>query len=119
VCAVAHVRSSSLSQKRFRRKPRLILSLKGCGKQAVAGALECTVTLITGGYGGMGRASARLFAREGATVFIASGNFSTGYSSSKWALEGLSRSPAYVYADWGVRSNVIRPGWIEHAVQHA
>lgn len=29
------------------------------------------VALITGGYGGMGRASARLFAREGATIFVA------------------------------------------------
>jgi NAD(P)-dependent dehydrogenase (short-subunit alcohol dehydrogenase family) len=25
----------------------------------------------------------------------------------------LSRSAAYVYADWGIRSNVIQPGWIE------
>jgi NAD(P)-dependent dehydrogenase (short-subunit alcohol dehydrogenase family) len=185
--------------------------------------LENKVALITGGYGGMGRASARLFAREGATVFIAgrneergdalvkeinddggtahfvelevsdqdqwdaavetvrekasalhilmnivgsnalvmlpdvdidawnkifeinvvgtlrgiqtcaplikesgggsivnigsvagiTGNFGTGYSSSKWALEGLSRSAAYVYADWGIRCNVIQPGWIE------
>src|SRR5690242_62407 len=33
--------------------------------------LEGKVALITGGYGGMGRASARLFAREGATVFVA------------------------------------------------
>ena len=33
--------------------------------------LESKVALITGGYGGMGRASARLFAREGATVFVA------------------------------------------------
>ena len=41
------------------------------------------------------------------------GNFSTGYSASKWALEGLSRSAAYVYADWGIRCNVIQPGWIE------
>jgi NAD(P)-dependent dehydrogenase (short-subunit alcohol dehydrogenase family) len=32
--------------------------------------LESKVALITGGYGGMGRASARLFAREGATVFV-------------------------------------------------
>jgi NAD(P)-dependent dehydrogenase (short-subunit alcohol dehydrogenase family) len=185
--------------------------------------LENKIALITGGYGGMGRASARLFAREGATVFVAgrsaergdalvaeingaggrahfveldtvnqgqwdaaivqvkeqagglhvlmnivgsnalvrfpnididewnkifeinvtgtlraiqtcaplmkesgggsivnigsvagiTGNFGTGYSSSKWALEGLSRSAAYVYADWGIRSNVIQPGWIE------
>ena len=42
------------------------------------------------------------------------GNFSAGYSSSKWALEGLSSwSAAYVYSDWGIRSNVIQPGWIE------
>jgi NAD(P)-dependent dehydrogenase (short-subunit alcohol dehydrogenase family) len=185
--------------------------------------LERKVALITGGYGGMGRASAQLFAKEGATVFIAgrneergdalaaeineaggkahlveldvikqdqwdgailqvkeqaaalhvlknidgsnalvrlpkvdidewnkifeinvtgtlrgiqtcapliresgggsiinigsvagiTGNFSTGYSSSKWALEGLSRSAAYVYADWGIRCNVIQPGFIE------
>ena len=33
--------------------------------------LQNKVALITGGTGGMGRASARLFAREGATVFIA------------------------------------------------
>ena len=185
--------------------------------------LENKVALITGGYGGMGRASARLFAQEGATVFIAgrsqergdalvkeiadaggkahfvkldivdqdlwdaavaqvkeqagalhvlmnivgsnalvrfphvdidewnkifeinvtgtlrgiqtcaplmkdsgggsivnigsvagiTGNFGTGYSSSKWALEGVSRSAAYVYSDWNIRSNVIQPGWIE------
>jgi NAD(P)-dependent dehydrogenase (short-subunit alcohol dehydrogenase family) len=41
-----------------------------------------------------------------------SGTFSTAYSSSKWALEGLSRSAAYVYADWGIRCNVIQPGFI-------
>jgi NAD(P)-dependent dehydrogenase (short-subunit alcohol dehydrogenase family) len=185
--------------------------------------LENKVALITGGYGGMGRASARLFAQEGATVFVAgrdqqrgdalvkeinegggkahfveldvvdqgqwdaavaevkeqagalhvlmnivgsnalvrfphvdidelnkvfeinvtgtlrgiqtcaplmkesgggsivnigsvagiTGNFSTAYCSSKWALEGLSRSAAYVYSDWGIRCNVIQPGWIE------
>jgi NAD(P)-dependent dehydrogenase (short-subunit alcohol dehydrogenase family) len=32
--------------------------------------LENKVALITGGYGGMGRASARLFAKEGATVAV-------------------------------------------------
>lgn len=41
------------------------------------------------------------------------GNFGTGYSASKWALEGLSRSAAYIYAGWGIRCNVIQPGWIE------
>jgi NAD(P)-dependent dehydrogenase (short-subunit alcohol dehydrogenase family) len=28
-------------------------------------------------------------------------------------LEGLSRSAAYVYADWGIRCNTIQPGFIE------
>src|SRR3954469_11408635 len=41
------------------------------------------------------------------------GNFSTAYSASKWALEGLSRSAAYIYSDWGIRCNVIQPGFIE------
>jgi 3alpha(or 20beta)-hydroxysteroid dehydrogenase len=41
-----------------------------------------------------------------------SGNFSTAYSSSKWGLEGLSRSAAYLLADWGIRCNVIQPGFI-------
>ena len=41
------------------------------------------------------------------------GNFSTAYSSSKWALEGLSRSAAYLLADWGIRVNMIQPGFIE------
>ena len=41
------------------------------------------------------------------------GNFSTAYSSSKWALEGLSRSAAYILADWGIRVNMIQPGFIE------
>jgi NAD(P)-dependent dehydrogenase (short-subunit alcohol dehydrogenase family) len=41
------------------------------------------------------------------------GNFSSAYSASKWALEGLSRSIAYNLADWGIRCNVIQPGFIE------
>ena len=52
-------------------------------------------------------------AREIGSVAGVTGNFGTGYSASKWALEGLSRSAAYIYADWGIRCNVIQPGWIE------
>jgi NAD(P)-dependent dehydrogenase (short-subunit alcohol dehydrogenase family) len=40
--------------------------------------LRNKVALITGGYGGMGRASARLFSQEGATVFIAGRNKDRG-----------------------------------------
>jgi NAD(P)-dependent dehydrogenase (short-subunit alcohol dehydrogenase family) len=41
------------------------------------------------------------------------GNFSTAYSTSKWALEGLSRSAACILADSGIRVNMIQPGFIE------
>jgi NAD(P)-dependent dehydrogenase (short-subunit alcohol dehydrogenase family) len=41
------------------------------------------------------------------------GAFSAAYSASKWALEGLSRSVAYVLADSHIRCNVIQPGFIE------
>jgi len=34
------------------------------------------------------------------------------YSTSKWAMRGLSKNAAYAYADWGIRSNVIEPGFI-------
>jgi NAD(P)-dependent dehydrogenase (short-subunit alcohol dehydrogenase family) len=41
------------------------------------------------------------------------GSFGTAYGTSKWGLEGLSRSAAYLLADWGIRCNVIQPGFIE------
>ena len=30
-------------------------------------------------------------------------------ATSKWAVEGLSRSAAYVYADWGIRATSSSP----------
>jgi NAD(P)-dependent dehydrogenase (short-subunit alcohol dehydrogenase family) len=47
--------------------------------------LENKVALITGGYGGMGRASARLFAKEGATVFIAGRSEQRGNACARHA----------------------------------
>jgi len=38
------------------------------------------------------------------------GNYSSAYSASKWGLEGLSRSAAYIYSDWGIRCNVLQAG---------
>jgi hypothetical protein len=40
--------------------------------------LEHKVAVITGAYGGMGRASARLIAKEEATIFIAGRNLERG-----------------------------------------
>jgi hypothetical protein len=65
--------------------------------------LENKVALITGGYGGMGRASARLFAKEGATVFIAGRSEERGDALAKeindggataYFVELAARSPA-------------------------
>jgi NAD(P)-dependent dehydrogenase (short-subunit alcohol dehydrogenase family) len=40
------------------------------------------------------------------------GTPSTAYSTSKWALNGLSASAAFNLANWGIRSNIICPGFI-------
>jgi NAD(P)-dependent dehydrogenase (short-subunit alcohol dehydrogenase family) len=114
--------------------------------------LEGKVALITGATGGMGSASARLFAKKGAAVLVAARHQGQGDALVKEItdaggksdlrppghdgvrpvgrcratgqegvrrpsrpdeLEGLSRHAAYVLADWGIRSNVIQPGFIE------
>jgi NAD(P)-dependent dehydrogenase (short-subunit alcohol dehydrogenase family) len=53
----------------------------------------------------------------GAIVNISSlggmyGTPSTAYSTSKWAIRGLSANAAFSFSDWGIRSNVIAPGFI-------
>src|SRR4051812_48129210 len=50
------------------------------------------VALITGGYSGMGRASARLFAREGATVVIAGRNEQRGIELAKEINDGGAKA---------------------------
>ncbi len=37
---------------------------------------------------------------------------STAYCTTKWAMCGLSRSAAFTFASWGIRSNAICPGFI-------
>lgn len=41
------------------------------------------------------------------------GTMNAAYTTSKWALRGLSGSAAYTLAKWGIRSNVVNPGFIE------
>jgi len=48
-----------------------------------------------------------------------SGNFSSAYSSTKWGLEGLSRSAAYILSDWGIRCNVIQTGMVASDMTNA
>lgn len=38
------------------------------------------------------------------------GHFATGYSATKWALRGLTRSAALELVDWGIRVNAVHPG---------
>lgn len=40
------------------------------------------------------------------------GTVSTAYSTAKWALRGLSACAAASYGTWGIRSNVVDPGFI-------
>lgn len=40
------------------------------------------------------------------------GTFSAAYTTAKWALRGLSQSAAFIYGDWGIRSNTVHPGFI-------
>ena len=54
----------------------------------------------------------------GSIINISSGAGTTGhwlaaYSSSKWALRGLSLSAALTFAPWGIRSNAILPGFVQ------
>jgi NAD(P)-dependent dehydrogenase (short-subunit alcohol dehydrogenase family) len=56
--------------------------------------LENKVALITGGDGGMGRASARLFANEGAAVVVAGRDEGRGNTLVKETRSSRPTSPA-------------------------
>jgi 3alpha(or 20beta)-hydroxysteroid dehydrogenase len=38
------------------------------------------------------------------------GHFAAGYSATKWALRGLTRSAALELVEWGIRVNAVHPG---------
>lgn len=74
---------------------------------------------VTGAFYGM-RALAPLLARAAMSSIVnvssvagMTGYRSPAYSTSKWALRGLTKDAAGEFAQWGVRVNSIHPGLIE------
>lgn len=40
-------------------------------------------------------------------------SYEIGYGSSKWAVIGMSKNVANEYGSYGIRSNIISPGWVK------
>ena len=64
----------------------------------MAGSLESKVALVTGGSSGMGRATALIFAREGAKVVVADMN-SEGGEDTVSMIKGAGGEAIFVHAD--------------------
>lgn len=47
------------------------------------------------------------------SIAALNGHFMTVYSTTKWALRGLSRSAAIELAPWNIRVNCVHPGYID------
>jgi NAD(P)-dependent dehydrogenase (short-subunit alcohol dehydrogenase family) len=88
---------------------------------------EGEVAVITGGSSGIGRATALAFAREGASVAVASrraeeseetvpglagSRIGSAYVASKHGVVGLTRAAALENAERGVRINAVAPAVI-------
>ncbi len=73
---------------------------------------------VTGAFLGIQRcARPMMAARKGAIVNISSnaglsGHFDPAYSTSKWALRGLTKTAAMEYVKHGIRVNAVCPGMI-------
>lgn len=70
---------------------------------------ESKTVLISGAGSGIGRATARLFAREGASA----------YAASKAAVRQFARAAALEYGAEGIRVNTVLPGGVRTPMWHA
>ena len=77
-----------------------------------SGKLENRVVVLSGGASGIGRASARLFCREGATLVIGDINEEAGLAVVKELQDQHMGKAKYV------RTDVSQPDQVEHLVSH-
>ena len=78
------------------------------------GSLEGKVAVVTGGAMGIGRASAEIFAREGASVVVADIDDDGGRQTVA-IIEASGGSASFVHVDVSVKSDVAR--MVAHAVE--
>src|ERR1700689_2232593 len=77
------------------------------------GSLDGKVAVVTGAAGGIGRASAQIFAREGAQVVVADVNEEGGHETGA-LIEGSGAPASFVRTDVSVRDDVF--AMVRHAL---